>query len=228
MEVIDINKLTPEQRQNLAAQFQAEEEATKKALKENREAYKTMVADTVPDMFRVLAVANNRLQEAKKKVFEMARDLIALKKDAYEVKDGQQSHTFSSADGNQTVTIGYRVNDGWDDTLPTGMEKVKQFLQGRSTDKESQEMVEGINILLKKDKNGNLKSSRVIELNQWAEKIGNELLKDGVRIIMEAYKPVKTCYFIEASYTDGTGKKQGLPLSISTADFPEGTEIDFL
>lgn len=228
METIDINKLTPEQKRQLSAQLQAEQEAEKKALKENREAYKRMVADTVPEMFRVLASVNDKLQDSKKRVFEMSRDLIDLKKDAYEVKEGQQSHSFTSEDGKQSITIGFRVNDGWDDTLPTGMEKVKQFLQGRSKDKESQEMVEGINILLKKDKNGNLKSSRVIELNQWAEKIGNDLLKDGVRIIMDAYKPVKTCYFIEASYTDGTGKKQSMPLSISTVDFPEGTQIDFM
>lgn len=228
METIDINKLTPEQKRQLSAQLQAEQEAEKKALKENREAYKKMVADTVPEMFRVLASVNDKLQDSKKRVFEMSRDLIDLKKDAYEVKEGQQSHSFTSEDGKQSITIGFRVNDGWDDTLPTGMEKVKQFLQGRSKDKESKEMVEGINILLKKDKNGNLKSSRVIELNQWAEKIGNDLLKDGVRIIMDAYKPVKTCYFIEASYTDGTGKKQSMPLSISTVDFPEGTQIDFM
>jgi len=225
---ITLDKLTPEQKAQLAAEIQAEQSAAKKKQAETRQAYKELAKETVPGLFSILEKQSDMLAITKQRIFEAARDLIKMKLEAYDVKEGQQSHTFSNEDSTQSITIGYRVVDGWDDTLAAGMEKVKQFLQGRGTDKETQEMVDGINILLKKDKNGNLKSSRVLELNQWAEKINNPLLTDGVRIIMEAYKPVKTCYFVEAKYVDGTGKMQSLPLSISSVDFPEGTDINFL
>lgn len=227
-ETITLDKLTPEQKKQLAAEFQAEQEAAKQKQKDTRQAYKDLAKETVPGLFSILKNQSELLAVTKQRIFEAARDLVAIKLDAYGTKEGQQSHTFSNEDSTQAITIGYRVVDGWDDTLPTGMEKVKQFLQGRSTDKESKEMVEGINILLKEDKNGNLKSSRVIELQQWAEKINNELLSDGVRIIMEAYKPKKTCYFVEAKFANGTGQMENLPLSISSVDFPTGTEISFL
>lgn len=227
-QAIKFENLSAEQRAQIAAEYQADQEAEKKNQQDNRKAYKELSKETVPILFRILEKQSELLAVTKQRVFEAARDLISIKVEAYGSREGQQSHTFSNDDGTQSITIGFRVVDGWDDTLPSGMEKVKQFLQGRSKDKESQEMVEGINILLKKDKNGSLKSSRVIELNQWAQKIGNALLLDGVSIIMESYKPVKTCYFIEAKQTDATGKMQSLPLSISSVDFPEGTNINFL
>lgn len=228
METITLNKLTSEQRAQIAAEFHAEQELAKRKQRESRETYKELTAETVPSLFAMLEKQSELLSVTKHRVFEAARTLIEMKADAYDVREGQQSHTFSNEDGTQSVTIGFRVVDGWDDTLPAGMEKVKQFLQGRSKDKYTKELIDGINLLLKKDKNGNLKSSRILELQQWAQKIGNTLLLDGVAIIMEAYKPVKTCYFIEAKYTDGTGKMIGLPLSISSVDFPTGSEIDFL
>lgn len=227
-QAIKFENLSAEQRAQIAAEYQADQEAEKKNQQDNRKAYKELSKETVPILFRILEKQSELLAVTKQRVFEAARDLISIKVEAYGSREKQQSHTFSNDDGTQSITIGFRVVDGWDETLPSGMEKVKQFLQGRSKDKESQEMVEGINILLKKDKNGSLKSSRVIELNQWAQKIGNALLLDGVSIIMESYKPVKTCYFIEAKQTDATGKMQSLPLSISSVDFPEGTNINFL
>lgn len=228
METITLDKLTPEQKAQIAQEFLAEQENAKKKQRETREAYKELTKETVPGLFSILEKQSEQLAVTKHRVFEAARDLIEMKLEAFGAKEGQQSHTFSNDDGSQSVTIGFRVVDGWDDTLPAGMEKVKKFIEGRAKDQYTQELVDGINLLLKKDKNGNLKSSRILELQQWAQKIGNTLLLDGVQIIMDAYKPVKTCYFIEAKYTDGTGKTQNLPLSISAVDFPEGTEINFL
>ncbi|MBK5213600.1 MAG: DUF3164 family protein [Flavobacteriaceae bacterium] len=225
---ITLDKLTPEQRAQLAAEYQAEQEAAKKKQANDRVAYKQLSTEMVPPIFSILEKQSEQLAVTKQRVFEAARDLIKMKEDAYGVKEGQQSHTFSNEKGTQSITIGYRVVDGWDDTLPAGMEKVKKFIEGRAKDKYTQELVDGINLLLKKDKNGNLKSSRILELQQWASKIGNSLLMDGVAIIMDAYKPVKTCYFIDARFVDGTGKMQSLPLSISAVDFPMGTEINFL
>lgn len=225
---ITLADLSPAEKAKLAAEFAQEQKAEKEKQQRDRKAYKDMAKDTVPQLFDILEKQSKLLSETKKRVFEAARNLIEMKVEAFGVKEGQQSHTFSNEEGSQSITIGYRVVDAWDDTLPVGMEKVNQFLKSRSKDKESEEMVKGINILLKKDSNGNLKSSRVLELNQWAQEIGDQLLIDGVSIIMESYKPKKTCYFVDARQENTIGKMETLPLSISSVDFPEGTNIDFL
>lgn len=103
--------------------------------------------------------------------------------------------------------------DNFDDTVHAGIEKVKLYIK-RVTEGEKQELEQLINLLLKKDKNGNLKASRVLELERIANQIDDEELKEGVTIIKEAYKPAKSSLYIEASYKDKIGKKVYLPLSI--------------
>ena len=54
-----------------------------------------------------------------------------------------------------------------------------------------------LNLLLKKDKNGNLKASRVLELKKIAKQVGDSEFIDGVKIIEAAYRPNKSSTFIE-------------------------------
>ena len=230
METINLQDLTPEQRKQLIAEAKAEDKAIEEKRRENRKAYKQLVNDMVPGLYRDLVETSQMLSRTKLSVYKAVEDAMNLKAEAFEVKEGQQSHTFSSADGKKIITIGYRVTDGWDDTAQTGIEKVNQFIGGINVDQdpEKAKMVKTINRLLRKDANGNLKSSRVLELQQIAQDWNNALLNDAIDIISNAYKPQKSCYFIEAYYVDGTGKKQSLPLSLSSVDFPNGTEINFL
>ncbi|MRJ09468.1 hypothetical protein EDL99_11485, partial [Ornithobacterium rhinotracheale] len=85
-----------------------------------------------------------------------------------------------------------------------------------------------VNQLLKKDAKGNLKASRVLELTKLAEDFNNDNFTDAVNIIRQAYKPQRSAFFVDASYTDAQGKKVNIPLSISSVDFPEGTNVDDL
>ena len=118
--------------------------------------------------------------------------------------------------------------DGWDDTVNAGVDKIKQFLESLAQDENSAKLVTAINKLLKKDANGNLKSSRVLELRQLADEWKDEQFVDAVNIIQSAYRPVRSAFFIEAWYTNAQGKKIYYPLSISAVDFPEGTKIEDL
>lgn len=230
-ETLTLASLSKEQRAELLAQAREEEAAEKEKRTEDRKAYKKLVHETVPDLFAILAHQSENLSEIKKKIFLAVEDLIKLKKDAYDVKDGQQSHTFTSEDGELSITVGYRVVDGWDDTVPTGIAKVNAFLESLIKDDDSvkvKRLANTINRLLKKDSNGNLKSSRVLELQEVADEWNDDLLNDGVEIIRKGYRPQKSCWFIEAYYVDGTGKKRNVPLSISSVEFPAGTEINFM
>lgn len=225
---VKLSDLTPEERKQLIAEAQDEAKALEQKKIENRKAYKDLVGEIVPKFFDTLLLQSEALSKAKLQLFSGVKDIIALKKEAYGVKDNQQSHSLTSEDGTKTIKIGYRVNDGWDDTHHVGIEKVNEFIATLVKDEDTEKLVKTINRLLQKDANGNLKSSRVLELEKIAEDYNNALLDDGIEIIKKAYKPVKSCYFIEAYYLDGTGKKSNVPLSISSVDFPEGTDINFI
>ena len=140
-----------------------------------------------------------------------------MKSDLYAVKNEQQSHTFTSADG-VSIKIGYRVTDGYDDTIDAGVEKVRDFLKSLAKDPETGKLVDAIMRLLARDRKGNLKPSRVIELKQMAEQIGNPIFLDGIKIIEAAYKPVRSCKFVEVTYKNEQGKEISLPLSMSAAE----------
>jgi hypothetical protein len=59
-------------------------------------------------------------------------------------------------------------------------------------------LVDGITALLKPDRHGNLKASRVLDLQQLAKKHPEPLLVDGVEIIIAGHRPVRSNWFIEA------------------------------
>lgn len=217
LEPIDINNLSEAQllealrkKQNTKAQ--------------NREAYKNLVNETVPAVLLDLAVLSEQLSEAKKRTFEYFENVLKLKNEAYDIKEKQRSHTFSTETAE--IVIGYRINDGWDDTVTAGVEKVRTFISSLAKDENSSALVDTIFDLLKKDAKGNLKGSRVLELQKLTEKFDNAEFTDGVKIISDAYKPIRSSWFVEA-YIIKNGEKTSVPLSMSAADFPAGYSFDF-
>lgn len=214
--MVDLKNLTTEQKKALFEEIKKEEREKEKRKAEARETYKNLVAETVERNFKKLEGVSEMLSQVKKAVYEDFKTALEMKAELFGVKENQQTHTFTTAEG-LTITIGHRVTDNFDDTVHAGIEKVKGYIS-KVTAGEKAELEELINLLLKKDKNGNLKASRVLELERIAEKINDEELKDGVQIIKEAYKPTKTSTFIEAYYKDKHGKKVYLPLSIVNAE----------
>lgn len=196
----------------------AEMERRKAQKQGDREAYKELVAETLPKLFQGLLDVSNLISKVKTDVFKDVNNILALKQKAYGIKDGQQSHTFTAEDG-KGLTVGYRVTDGWDDTVHAGIAKINDFIASLAKDEDTAKLVKAVNNLLKKDAKGNLKANRVVELQQMADDFNSPVFNDAIAIIVQAYKPVKSCYFIEASYTDATGKKMSMPLSFSAADF---------
>ena len=72
--------------------------------------------------------------------------------------------------------------------------------------------------LLAKDRKGNLKASRVLQLREIARRSGYPQLIEATDIIQSAYRPVDTCQFISVSYKDEKGVKQTLPLSMAAME----------
>lgn len=215
---VNLSKLTAEEKQALMQELEQEKAAEKKRIENERNNYKEIVHAAVNINFEMLKSLSNSIQHVKRSVFAEFDTIIKMKEELYGVKEGQRSHTFSNEDGTISIKLGYRVRDNYDDTVTTGVAKVKEYLATLAKDEESSEIIDGVNILLKSDQNGNLKPSRVLELKQWANKTQHPVFLDGVKIISESYKPAISCQFVEVRYKDAKGREHSLPLSISAFD----------
>ena len=90
----------------------------------------------------------------------------------FRTKSDRHSNQFTTSDGKITVALGYRTNDGWDDTVNVGVDKVKTFIKSLAKDEDSAALTEMVMNLLAKDRKGNLKASRVLQLREIASKSG--------------------------------------------------------
>ncbi|HEY5509047.1 MAG TPA: DUF3164 family protein [Paludibacter sp.] len=221
METIDLNKLTPGQRIQLAKELEDAKKAEKQAIKNTRQTYKTLVSDTVKDLFKPLVGLSKHCLNIKKLVFDSFDAIIEMKEDIYGVKEGQQSHTFTDLDGTISIKIGYRVTDAYDDTFSVGMTKVNNYMIRLAGTEGGEKLQRIISALMKTDSKGNPKPSRVLELRQYANEEQDEELNDGVHVIEESYKPVKSCQFVEVKFKDEDNRWHSLPLSISAFDLDE-------
>lgn len=212
---IDLDQLSPEQMAILEKQFQEKQEAAAKKKREERQAYKDLVNEAVPELFAELVACSQRMGELKHKVFESLKDLIVMKTEIFGKSDDQYSHSFTT-DAGITLMIGRRYNDNYDDTVTAGISKVKAYLKTLAKDKNSETLVDTIMKLLSQDSKGNLKASRVLQLKQMAEKLDAPELLDGINIILDAYSPVKTKEFVTVKYKDNDGKPVDLPLDMTS------------
>lgn len=218
MEPIDIKTLSPEQRAKLSTDLATAEAADKQRVADERERYKTLVDDTVKEQFQKLEAASQALMAAKTAVFNSFEAVIGLKNDLFKVKNNRQTDTFTTANGAITITLGNRMYEGWDDTVNVGIQKVQDFVKTLARDDNSAALVETVMRLVSKDRKGNLKASKVLELEKLAIKTGDADFLDGIKIIKDAYRPVPSCQFVAVSYKDIEGKEHSLPLSMSAID----------
>ena len=192
---------------------------------QDREAYKELVLETVPKAMFQLCAASEIISDAKTKTFQFFEQVLDLKNKVYGLKEKQQSHTFSTE--KEEITIGYRINEGWDDTVTAGIAKVEAFINSLSKDEETATLVSMLFNMLKKDSKGNLKGSRVLELQKAAADSKNDEFIDGVAIIAAAYKPVRSSWFIEANLINEDGSKTPVPLSMSSVGFSADYKFEF-
>lgn len=210
--------MTAAERAALKAQLEAEERAEIQKRQESIDAYKQSVDEFCRDVFGRMQKVSEQMRAEKERTFFAANILIEMKEQLYKTKQARHSNQFTSSDGKYTIALGYRTNDGWDDTVDVGIAKVKEYLRSLAANEDAAKAVDIIMKLLAKDKKGNLKASAMIQLEQEAAKIGDATFIEGVQIIRDAYRPVDTCQFISVSYKDENGVKQTLPLSLASMD----------
>jgi hypothetical protein len=175
-------------------------------------------SETVNDLWDELTKVSILMTATKARVFNSFEKALELKKEVYNVKENQQSHTFTTEDGKRGITIGHRLVDRYDETATAGVAKIKEYIKSLAKDDDSAALVETILNLLKPNKDGELKASRVLELEKLANKVNDPEFTDGLHIIKEAYRPTKTCQFVMVKYKDYNGAEKTLPLSMSAID----------
>jgi hypothetical protein len=215
--VIALTEATPEQLKEALAKLETKKD-------QDRETYKKLVAETVPKAMYRLCAASENLSNAKTETFKFFENILDLKNQVYGLKEKRQSHTFSTE--KEEITIGYRINEGWDDTVTAGIDKIQNYISSLATNDETSALVKIVFNLLKKDAKGNLKGSRVLELQKLTKDFNNEQFTDGVKIIADAYKPTRSSWFIEANVIN-EDSKANVPLSMSSVGFSVGYKFEF-
>lgn len=207
--------MTAEERAQLKAQLAEEDRQEALRKQEQKDAYMQMKDQFLERNLEKLKALSDQMQALKKEIFDDAETLIKLKDELFHTKTDRQSNTFSHESGKYSISLGNRINEGWDDTCEQGIEKVKEFLQTLAKDDNSAALVETIMRLIAKNNKGMLKASKVLELEKLANKIQSAELTEGLNIIKNSYRPKPTCQFISVTMKDDNGNEKQLPLSLS-------------
>ena len=212
-------EMTPEEfdRYKQAMEEQSRRDEAQRA-KEEREAYRSLASTTVDELFPKLEEASTALTGLKREVYDAFARVIETKKEVMGTQaNDQRSHSFLSEDGKKRIIVGYYQRDGWDETVEDGIAKVRDYISSLAGDEETRKLVDIILDLLSRDGKGNLKADKVLQLDKYAESIQDVRFSEGVAIIKEAYRPVRTKDFVRAQVKNAMGGWDDLPLGMTEA-----------
>ena len=213
---INLDNLNADQLAQLEQQLKAKKDAEKARIQADRDAYTELVDETVRDMVKRLQNLSSEMAAVKAEVFAAFDSVIKTKEELFKVKLDRRSDTFTTRDGQMSIQLGYRTLDAYDDTVDAGIAKVKEYLATLAKDDNSAALVDTVMSLLAKNRKGELKASRVLELERLATKSGSPEFMDGINTIKAAYKPAKSGQFISVTIKNDEGKDENLPLSIGS------------
>lgn len=208
--------MTAEERQEFEAyKLAKEKKAAEAKRKSDREAYTELVDETIAAVMPELTNISEAIAQKKSAAAEAFRGALEMKAELFGVKDDQQSHTFTNSEGTMRITIGHYMLDNYRDTVNEGIAMVKTYIESQARDDASRALVKAILRLLSRDEAGNLKASRVLQLQKMAEETGDERFIEGVRIIQESYQPTPSKDYIRAAVRDESGTWVPIPLSMT-------------
>jgi hypothetical protein len=209
-------EMTAQERQEYEAfKVMMARKAAEAKRKSDREAYTALVDETIAAVMPELTKISEAIAQKKTAAAEAFRGALEMKAELFGVKDDQQSHTFTNSEGTMRITIGHYMLDNYRDTVNEGIAMVKTYIESQARDDASRALVKAILRLLSRDEAGNLKASRVLQLQKMAEETGDERFIEGVRIIQESYQPTPSKDYIRAAVRDESGAWVAIPLSMT-------------
>lgn len=220
MDKINLGALSAAEREQLMQQLNEERKRDDERQQAEREAYDGMKDDAVRHTFGMLLDASEKLKAVKEKVFAEFEQVMGLKKDLFKLTDEQMlsqgSHTFTTDDGQMSIIIGSNIIDRWDETTGVGVKLANDWLTKQMSDEKSAFLIGLVRDLLKPNKDGVLKASRVLDLSKRAAQHGDAELIRAVNIIRDGYRPAKTTTYVKAKFKDNMGSDVYVPLSMSS------------
>lgn len=216
MDKLDFSKLTPDQKAELRRQMEAEELAEKQKSERLKNDYARLKSDQVNETFDVLFDISKSIEQRKIEIFNNFGAVIGMKAELYNLTpedlELQQSHTFTNLENTKKIILGSNVIDRWSDDVEVGVEMVNKWIDKKIENIEDRET---IRVLLKPNKDGMLKASRILDLSNHAKERGDKELIEAVEFIQREYRPVKTSTYVKAKYLDENKVWQWLALRMS-------------
>lgn len=195
-----------------------EQKAREERRKELQSDYVDLVDNEIGAAYVQLSLLSTEMAQIKRAVFDNFRSVIEMKTEQLGLgkEEGQKTHTFTNSDSTLRLTLGNYTVDAYRDTVDEGIRMVTDYIESLAKDDATGALVSAVLRLLSRNKSGQIKASRVLQLRRLAEESGSEQFLDGVKLIEESYHPQVSKSFIriEAKASD-TGEWQNIPLSLS-------------
>lgn len=210
--------------QNISAQeleefrIYKEEKAREERRKALQSDYVDLVDGEIGTAYVQLSLLSTEMAQIKRAVFDNFRSVIEMKTEQLGLgkEEGQRTHTFTNSDSSLRLTLGNYTVDTYRDTVEDGIRMVTDYIESLAKDDASSALVSAVLRLLSRNKSGQIKASRVLQLRRLAEESGSEQFLDGVKLIEESYMPQVSKSFIRIESKDAeTGEWQNIPLSLS-------------
>ncbi len=166
--------------------------------------YKKLVDSVIGESVERAKALNAQMRDVKNEIYDSFRSVIDLKNELFKgqkvLKDGRFTDTFTNSDGTKRITLGYNTLDNYDDTYTAGIDMVHQYIESLASDDNSRTLASMVDTLLReRSKAGQLKAQNVLRLEKMASESGSEVFIEGMRIIREAYNPIKTKQFVKVA-----------------------------
>ena len=210
--------MTSEERAEFEAyQREKARKAAEEKAKADRERYRQLVDEEIEHSIPSLLAISEEIKTCKQQVMDNFKTILEMKSELFKtkVRDDQRSHTFTNSRGDQRITLGVYVTDGYRDTVEEGIAIVKEYISSLANDERTQALVSMVFRLLSRDAKGTLKASRIVQLRKVAEDTGDARFMEGVRIIEESYQPEVSKQFIRAEVKDKNGMWRPIPLGMT-------------
>lgn len=193
-----------------------------KAREEQRKAlqsdYVDLVDNEIGAAYVQLSLLSTEMAQIKRAVFDNFRSVIEMKTEQLGLgkEEGQRTHTFTNSDSSLRLTLGNYTVDAYRDTVDEGIRMVTDYIESLAKDDATGALVSAVLRLLSRNKAGQIKASRVLQLRRLAEESGSEQFLDGVKLIEESYHPQVSKSFVRMEAKDAdTGEWKNIPLSLS-------------
>ncbi|MGP1501922.1 MAG: DUF3164 family protein [Bergeyella cardium] len=186
----------------------------------DRELLKKLENDFVVENIDFFIDKRGALEDKILVLFANIESLIELRAKTYgNKKRDQESHTFTLDDGSASIRIGWNVRPTFNGTEAEGIVKIKEYMSSLAGDtKNEQILMDFLKVALKTDSQGDYNPKKVRELNSMREKADSTLFNEGMDIINNALKDIRTSRYVRGykmvDFGDGNIKRVNFNFSI--------------